>query len=144
MITFTSDRATDKLFLESIAFALDVERRSVMEEPVQDRGGEHVVLEDLAPVEKSLVARDDEARSLVAADEEPEEEARLLPREGEIAQLIKDQHLGIYVLLERAVEPILMPGPDEAGHELLEGEKEDGVTTPVRLTCRPPFVATTP
>jgi hypothetical protein len=45
------------LFFEPVALAVDVEGGGVVQQLVKDGGGEHVVLEDLAPVEE-LVAGD--------------------------------------------------------------------------------------
>ena len=61
------------LLPQPVAVPLDVDRRGVMEQAVQDGGGQDLVVEDLAPVDKALVARDDEAGPLVAADQEAEE-----------------------------------------------------------------------
>ena len=47
--------------LEPVALALDVIRRRVLQEPVEDRRGEDVVLEDLSPVEEALVAGNHQA-----------------------------------------------------------------------------------
>ena len=56
-----------------------------MKQAVKDRGGEDLVVEDLAPVREALVAGHDQAGSLVPADQEPEEEAGLLAGEREIS-----------------------------------------------------------
>src|SRR5262245_16851359 len=63
---------------KAIALALDVDGGCVMKQPVEDRGGEDLVVEDLAPVDEALVAGDDQAGPLVAPDEEPEEQAGFL------------------------------------------------------------------
>ena len=55
------------LLLQPIALALDVDRRRVVEQPVEDRGRQDLVVEDLTPVQEALVAGEDEARPLVPA-----------------------------------------------------------------------------
>jgi hypothetical protein len=102
-------------FLESIAFSFDVEGGGVMEETVQDGGGQDLVVEDLPPVQEALVAGDDEAGPFVPADEEAEEEAGLLPAQGQIPDLVQDQHLGVGELLEDLVQAVLVGGPGPAG-----------------------------
>jgi len=54
-------------------YAFDVERRRVMQEPIQDRGAQDVIVEDLAQVREALVAGHDEAPSLVTTDQQTEE-----------------------------------------------------------------------
>jgi len=76
-----------------------------MEQPVQDRGREDLVVEDLAPVQEALVAREDKARPLVATRQEPEEQARLVPGEREIADLVEDEDLRVDELFESPLEP---------------------------------------
>jgi hypothetical protein len=53
------------LRLQPVALALDVDRRRVMEQAVEDRRGQDLVVEDLTPVQEALVAGEDEARPLV-------------------------------------------------------------------------------
>ena len=67
------------LFLaETIALPFDVDGGRVMKQPIEDRRGEDLVVEDLAPVDEALVAGDDEAGSFVAPDEQAEEQAGFL------------------------------------------------------------------
>ena len=47
-----------------------------MDEPVDHRGGGHVVTEDLAPLAERLVAGDDHRRAFVAVGHEAEHQAR--------------------------------------------------------------------
>ena len=81
-----------------------------MERAVEDRVGQDLVVEDLAPVREALVAGHDEAGPFVAADEEPEEEASLLPGQREVPELIQDEHSGIDQLMEGALQPVLVAG----------------------------------
>ncbi len=82
------------LLPQPIAVTLDVDGRDVMERAVEDRVGQDLVVEDLAPVREALVAGHDEAGPFVAADEEPEEEASLLPGQREVPELIQDEYRG--------------------------------------------------
>jgi len=99
----------------------------MMQQSVEDGGREDLVVEDLAPVGKPLVAGHHQTAALVAADEQAEEETGFLPRQRQAAQFVQHDELRIGRLLERPLEPILVAGPDQAGHQRLEGEEEDGV-----------------
>ena len=55
-----------------------------MQEPIQDRRGQDLIIEELAPVREALVAGHDQTPTLVAADQQPEEQAGLLSRERQI------------------------------------------------------------
>src|SRR5262245_57317030 len=52
--------------LQSVTLAPDVERRRVVQQPVQDRRGDDRVAEDRAPLPVALVARQDDAPPLIA------------------------------------------------------------------------------
>ena len=82
-----------------------------MEEAIKDGGRRDLVVEDLAPIHEALVAGDDEAGPLVAPDQQPEEEAGLLPRERQVPELVEDQDARIGQLRQDPVEAVLMPGP---------------------------------
>src|SRR6185436_15383376 len=69
----------------------------------------------------------DQTGPLVAADQEPEEEAGLLAGQGQVPELVQDEDPGIGELLQGPVEPVLVAGPDEAPHQALEGQEEDRV-----------------
>ena len=76
------------LFPQSITLALDVERRGMVQGSVQDRGGQDMIVEDLAPIRKALIAGHNEAAPLVPAYQEAEEETGFFPREREVAEFI--------------------------------------------------------
>src|SRR6266700_2393386 len=62
-----ADEAGLELVLEPVGIAPDVQRDGVMEDAVQDRGGDDPVAEDVAPAAKALVAGQDHGTALVAA-----------------------------------------------------------------------------
>ena len=68
-----------------------------MEQPVEDRGGEDLVAEDVAPLRHDLVGGDQDAAALVAAGDELEEEMRAPAFEGQVAELVDDQQLRLAV-----------------------------------------------
>jgi hypothetical protein len=61
----------------------------VVDEAIDERGGDHCVAEDLAPGFKAAVAGDDDRPALVAARDEREEEIRGPALQGEVADLIE-------------------------------------------------------
>jgi hypothetical protein len=63
----------------------------VVDEPVDERGGDHRVAEDFAPGFKAAVAGEDDRAAFVAARDQREEQVRGLALEREIADLVDDQ-----------------------------------------------------
>lgn len=68
--------------------SLDVEHVAVVQQPVEDGGGQHVVAEDPSPLNEALVAGDDHASAFVAAGDELEQHVRLGAIEREVAHFI--------------------------------------------------------
>src|SRR3954465_3314462 len=64
-----------------------------MEEAIEDRGGEHVIAEDRAPLGHELIGRDQQAAALVPPRDELEEEMRAASFKREVAELVDDQQL---------------------------------------------------
>ena len=75
-----------------------------MQEAVEDGRREHVVAEDGAPLADGLVRRDEEAAPLVAPRDELEEQVRSALLEGQVAELVDDQQLGLREERELRVE----------------------------------------
>ena len=95
-----------------------------MQEAVENRRGQHLIVEDVAPIAEALVAGDDETRTFVAAHQSPEEQARFLPREWQRPERVENQQARVDQLLERPLEPMLVPRPHEPRHQRLNGEQE--------------------
>jgi hypothetical protein len=47
-----------------------------MQQAIEDRGGEHLVTEDSAPLRHELIGRDEQAAALIATGHELEKEVR--------------------------------------------------------------------
>ena len=60
----------------------------MVDEPVDHRGGDYFVAEDLAPPAERLVAGDDQAGSFVAGGDELEEQVGGFSLEGDVADLV--------------------------------------------------------
>src|SRR5712691_12226980 len=61
---------------------------AVVEEAVEDGGGEDLVGEDLAPLAEGLVAGDDDGAFLVAAGDDLEDEIGVVAGQGEVAGFV--------------------------------------------------------
>src|SRR5947209_20290087 len=60
-----ADLRSEVAVLEPVGIAFEAEDLGVMDEPVDHRGGGHVVAEDLAPRRERLVAGDDHRSAFV-------------------------------------------------------------------------------
>ena len=58
------------------------------QQTVQDRRSQHLIAEDLAPVDEALVGGEDKAGLLIASLNEPEQQTGILPGQGQVAHLI--------------------------------------------------------
>ncbi len=81
------------LLPEPIALALDHEGVAVMQESIEDGGGDDVVAEDLTPLRHALIRRDQHRRFLVAMAHELKEEMGTLAFERHVAELVDDEQL---------------------------------------------------
>ena len=71
----------------------------MVDEPVDEGGGDHRVAEDLAPLLEAAVAGDDDRAAFVAARDERKQEVGGLAFEREVADLVDDEEV---VALESA------------------------------------------
>lgn len=62
---------------EPVAVALDVDHHAVVEQPVQDFGGNNRITEEFLPVTEILVGGDDSRVSFIPVGDELEEAPRL-------------------------------------------------------------------
>ena len=104
---------------EPVALALDVDGDRVVQQAVEDGGGDHRVAEDVPPGAEALVAGDDDRAALVAAADELEEQVGALAIDRDVADLVDDQDLRLGEELELLVEAVL-------GERLAEGGDEPG------------------
>jgi hypothetical protein len=76
---------------------------------------------------KLLLLVDHQARPLIAAHQESEEETGLLAGEGQITQLIEDEDPRVDQLLQRALQAVLLASPEQPAHEAFQGEEQHRV-----------------
>ena len=82
-----SSKETRLLLLsEAVAVALNHECVTVMEEPIEDRGGEDVVAEDRTPLRDDLIGGDQQAAAIVPAGNELEKEVRAASFKRQVAE----------------------------------------------------------
>ena len=84
-------RAGEVAVFEAVAVAFEREDFGVVDEPVDHRGGDDLVAEDLAPGRERLVGGDDHAGAFVAAADEHEHQVGGLGVEWDVADLVDDQ-----------------------------------------------------
>src|SRR5438034_3192415 len=105
------------LLPEPIALALDHEGVAVMQESIEDGGGDDVVAEDLTPLRHALIRRDQHRRFLVAMAHELKEEMGTLAFERHVAELVDDEQLRFAVEEHPTREDALALAVDEVGEE---------------------------
>jgi len=66
------------VFPEPVAVSFDVHHPAVVEQPVENGGGDDLVAEQFLPVAEALVGGDDGGASLVSVTDELEEQVGLL------------------------------------------------------------------
>src|SRR5687768_13119709 len=82
------------LFLpEAVRVTFNIDHMTVMEQPVQNRAGHNRIPEDLSPLTKALIGRQDDGPPLIAARDELEEQMGAVPIDGDIANLIDNEEL---------------------------------------------------
>jgi len=105
------------LFLEPVGVALDVDRRRVVKDPVQDGRGDHRIAEDLVPLAEAAVRGQDQGPLLVTPRDELEKQMGAVAVDGDVADLVDDQELGLAVELEPLLDAVLGIGPSQGSNE---------------------------
>jgi hypothetical protein len=106
-----------ELLLEPEAFSFDVDCNRMVQKPIENRAGDHVIAEDLAPGAKTLVAGNDDRTSLVATRDQLEEQIGALAIDRQVADLVADQELRLSQQLEPLVELALGQGLAQRGDQ---------------------------
>ncbi len=106
---------------EAVACALDLDDDGVVQEPVEEGGGDDGVAEDLGPLGEAAVRGEDHGALLVAGVDELEEQAGASGGDGEVADLVDDEQRGAGEEAELLDEPPLPLGLGEGRDDLGEG-----------------------
>src|SRR5437773_9011210 len=117
------------LLPEPIALALDHEGVAVMQESIEDGGGDDVVAKDLTPLRHALIRRDQHRHFLVAMAHELKEEMGTLAFERHVAELVDDEQLRFAVEEHPTREDALALAVDEVGEERRRRGEEHGVAS---------------
>jgi hypothetical protein len=99
----------------------------VVDQSVDEGGGDHGVAEDLAPGLEAAVAGDDDRAAFVAAGDEREEQVGGLALEREIADLVDDQQPVAVQAAQFVVEAVAVLCLLEAVDPLLGGREQGAV-----------------
>jgi hypothetical protein len=112
---------------ESVALALEGDDVRVVDEAVDERGGDHRVAEDLAPGLEAAVAGDDDRALFVASGDEREDQVRGLAFERQVADLVDDEQAVAVQAPQLGVQRVAVLGLLEAVDPLLCGRECDAV-----------------
>ena len=99
----------------------------VVDEAVDQGGGDHRVAEDFAPGFEAAVAGDDDRAAFVAARDQGEEQVGGLSFQWEVADLVDDDQAVAFEAFEFVVERVAVLGGVEAIDPLLGGSERDAV-----------------
>ena len=110
--------AEHKRLADAAVLPGELEQASVVHDPVDDRGRELVVREDRAPFAGPDVRGGRDAPPLVAARDDPVEQARPVDVERHVAELVQDDQVGPAEVPEHRVEVPVAFGLAELEHEL--------------------------
>jgi site-specific DNA recombinase len=94
---------------------------AVVQQPVQDGRGEHVVAEDAAPFAEGLVGGEQDRAALVAAGDQLEDHVGVGAGQRQISHLVEDQDGGLQVGLELLGEPPGGLGLLEVADQVVQG-----------------------
>jgi hypothetical protein len=76
------------VFAQPVRVALDGDDHRVVQQPVEQRGGDHGVAEDLGPLAEAAVAGQDHRAALVAGVDELEEQVAAAGAHRQVAELV--------------------------------------------------------
>ena len=79
------------LFAQAITLAADINRRGVMQQPVEHGGGQDRIGNNVAPFSIRFVTGQQNAPPLIATTDQPKQELGRPLIEGDISHLIEDQ-----------------------------------------------------
>jgi hypothetical protein len=122
----TSIRGLESI-LEPIAGPVNGDDLAVVQQPVQDGRGQHVVAEHAAPLAEGLVAGQQDGAALIAASHQLEDHVGIGAGQREVADLIDDQRGGLEVGLELLGESPRRLGFLEVADQVVQGGEVDRV-----------------
>ena len=118
---------------EAIAGALDPDDDGVVEQAIEQRGGDHGIAEDLAPFGKASVGGEDHGAAFVAGVDQLKEQVPAAGDDGEVADLVDDQQLGPAEEPDALAERALAFGLGERADEFGQRGEVDAAASVHRL-----------
>ena len=118
---------------EPVAGAFDLDDDAVVQEAVEQRGGDDGIAEYLAPFGESAVGGEDHGALLVAGVDQLEEEVAATGSDGQVADLVDDQQRGAAEEADLLAQPPLAFGFGEDTDDVGQGCEVDGPSSLDRL-----------
>src|SRR5580658_1118118 len=79
------------LLLQPVTFALDVDGMRVVQQTIENRAGDHVVLKNRTPFAVALIGSQDHRTALIAFADQLEQTGGRLPVQAAVADFVEDQ-----------------------------------------------------
>ena len=96
---------------QPIARSFDLDDDGVVEQPIEQRGGDDGIAEDLAPFGKAAVGGEDHGALLVAGVDELEEQVAAAGRDRQVADLVDDEQRGAAEIADALAQAALRARP---------------------------------
>ncbi len=106
-------------FFQTVRLALDVDNGAVMQDAVQDGGGDGDIGKDLVPLREGFVGGKDGRRFFIPSGNKLEEQVCALDVHGEVADLVDDKHPVLGQNLELVRQTVLKMGLLELFNKLV-------------------------
>ena len=106
------------MLAQAIAGTLDLDDDGVMQEPIEERGGDDRIAEHLAPLGKAAVGGQDHRAALVARVDQLEEQVAAAGDDRQVADLVDDQQRGAAEEADALAQPALALGLGERADEV--------------------------
>ena len=106
-------------FFEAVRLAFDVDHCAVMQDTIQNSGGDGDVGKDLVPLGESLIGREDGGGLLIASGNQLEKQISPLNVHRKIADFVDNEHLVLGQHLELVRQAVLKMGFFELLNELM-------------------------
>jgi hypothetical protein len=94
------------LLAQPVGFPTNVDDDAVMQEAIENRGGDHLIAKNLPPVPKALVTGQEARAFFIPAADELKEEIGALPVDRDLADLVDDEPFGDAVDFELFLQPV--------------------------------------
>src|SRR5690349_13907799 len=117
-----------RLSLGTEALAFDDDGIDVMQDAIEDRGGQGaVIVEDLRPVLVGAVGGDHHRSSFVALADDLEQQVGAMLVDGKISELVDDQQVGLEIAADLTLQPAGGLGCGQGVDDVDGGGEENGV-----------------